>query len=242
MSSFHTVIPDPEVLLSLEPEELAGFVLKYLSDLSNTMNRGQLNRTNFGLPHTVVGYREARKEISRALMEAWIWLEHEGLLAPKPGHDNWVFITRKGERLLKNSEDLKSYHQSNLLPKKLLHPVIAQKVYPPFLRGNYDDAIFQAFKEVEVAVRDASESSNTDYGIKLMRKAFHPDNGALTNQNQPKAEREATQHLFAGAIGLYKNPPSHRNISVTAEEAVEMIMFASHLLRIVDSHSSQVST
>ena len=123
------------------------------------------------------------------------------------------------------------------LPKKLLHPVIAQKVYHLFLRGDYDTAVFQAFKEVEVAVRNAGGYSNQDYGTDLMRKAFHTERGILTDENQIESERKAVAHLFAGAIGLYKNPHSHRNVPVSAEETVEIIMFASHLLRIVDSRS-----
>lgn len=71
-----------------------------------------------------------------------------------------------------------------------------------------------------------------------MRKAFDKTNGplSLSDQQQPDAEREALAHLFSGAIGSYKNPHSHRTVTITdPNEAQEMVIIASHLLRIVDS-------
>ena len=239
MQSIHSLMPDHEALLALEPEELAGVVLEYLHSFST-----QLNRYNFSLSDTVEEYpHEYQDEISRALMEAWVWLECEGLLAPKPGDigGNWVFITRRGRKLEK-AVDVGAYRKTNLLPKQLLHPVIAYKVWSLFLRGEYDTAVFQAFKEVEIAVRDAGGYAKKDYGVTLMRQAFHPQDGALTDANQLPAEKDATLALFAGAIGLYKNPPSHRNVNITPVEAAEMIIFASSLLKIIDSNTSASAT
>jgi protein gp37 len=48
-----------------------------------------------------------------------------------------------------------------------------------FMRGDYDVAVFQSFKEVEVAVREAARMSNSDIGRKLMQAAFNPDTGPL---------------------------------------------------------------
>ena len=51
----------------------------------------------------------------------------------------------------------------------------------------------------------------------------------------PGCARLATGHLFDGAIGLLKNPASHRYVSPENPAAViEEIMLASRLMRIVD--------
>ena len=56
----------------------------------------------------------------------------------------------------------------------------------------------------------------------------------------PEGEREGLQSLVAGALGSYKNPHSHRSVTIEdPTDAVEMIMLASHILRIVDSRLSK---
>ncbi len=235
------LLPDPEMVLALEPEELAGYLLEFLHspDGKAYMNIHSIANESYGLGGYSPDYFPRLKQ---ACIEAWIWLEREGLIAPKVGAgEGFVFITRRGEKL-KGHLDVAAFHKANLLPKHLLHPIIAQKVWSLFIRGEYDTAVFQAFKEVEVAVREAAECDPTDLGVELMRKAFHPDKGPLTDRNNPvKPEREALAHLFAGAIGYAKNPPSHRHVQLGAEEAVELIMLASHLLRIVDSNKCRAT-
>ena len=123
------------------------------------------------------------------------------------------------------------------LPEHEFHPMIPQNAWLSFSHGAYDTAVFEAFKQVEIAVRKAGGYAEADIGVKLMRKAFNVKNGDLTDPEQQEAEKEARFFLFVGAIGAYKNPGSHREVEITAEEAVEMITLASLLLRIVDSRS-----
>lgn len=235
MKTIYSIVPDAEALLALEPEELAGVILEHLNSLSD-LERSSLNRFNFSLIHTYREYpSQDHKRIAEALMEAWSWLEREGLIAPAPEQNNdWYFVTRRGKRV-GDRDGLAAYRNSSLLPKRQLHPVISQKCWATFLRGEYDTAVFQAFKELEVAIREAGKFRPEDYGIDLARKAFHATTGPLTDQSVPIAEREALGHLFAGALGSYKNPHSHRKVELYADEAVEMIVLASHLLKIVDA-------
>ncbi len=48
--TIHSIVSDPEALLTLEPEELAGVILECLNSLQNPSS-GQLNRYNFTLPN-----------------------------------------------------------------------------------------------------------------------------------------------------------------------------------------------
>ena len=243
MQSIHSLLPDHEILLELEPEDLAGIVLEYFNS-QVTKERGLAARGNLISSEALRNYpREHETDIRYALVEALAWLENQGFIAEDPTQrsKDWPFITRRG-RKLENRTAVEAYRKANLLPKELLHPIMVDKVWPLFLRGEYDTAVFQAFKEVEVAVRDAVEYTEKDCDFKLMEKAFDPKTGKLTESTQTEVEKQGVLALFKGAMSVYKGPTSHRNVNFTAEKAAEAIIFANHLLKIVDSSTPASTT
>jgi len=84
------------------------------------------------------------------------------------------------QTLFAQGREEEAYRKGHILPTDLLQPTLAEKVQPLFLRGDHDVAVFQSFKEVEVAVRSAANKKGANYpddlvGVTLMRKAFHPE-------------------------------------------------------------------
>ena len=61
-----------------------------------------------------------------------------------------------------------------------------------------DQAVFKAFKAVEIAVRAVGGYASTDIRVPLMRKAFQADRSPLTRLSDPAAERQALSDLSAG--------------------------------------------
>ena len=223
-------IPKAEDLLELQPEELGGVILRALVE-----DGGDVHLHNFinGLRQMDEVYpRQFIEQVSQAIGEAWGWMEAQGLIASKG--DSWQFITRRG-RQVASEQAFRDFRKASILPKELLHPSLAVSAWGNFIRGKYETAVFEAFKAVEEGVRAAGGYTARDIGVDLMRKAFHPESGPLTDKTLVVAEREALSSLFAGAIGSYKNPVSHRTVALEdATEAGEILILA----RIIEARKS----
>jgi uncharacterized protein (TIGR02391 family) len=240
------IFPDAETMLALEPEDLGAAILEIRGGSEARFSlddfAGPINRPSIYRPPGIPGWPQGLdSRVRRAVAEAFAWLDRAGLIMPdytQPAAGAYFHLLTKRGQELRTREQVEAYRQAAVLPAGLVHPAILPKVNPPFLRGDYEVAVFAAFRAVEVAVRTAGRFDDDELGVPLMRKAFDKRKGPLTDKRVVEAEREAVAHLFAGAIGAAKNPTSHREVDMNRTEAARLILFASYLLSVVDARSA----
>ena len=167
------------------------------------------------------------------LGEAFQWLVSKCLIAfdPTAGSSEAAFVTQRNrEALVLGLDRLRAAERLDVD----LHPAIATTIRRQFLLGEYEFVAFAAMRKVEIAVRGYAGEAHSLLGVKLMQKAFAPD-GALADPEQDAGERVATMELFKGAIGVFKNPSSHRTVDYSDPTlASEAVLLANLLLRLVD--------
>jgi hypothetical protein len=200
--SLLSLFPTPQNLLALTPEDLGGAIIEVVPPL---IQNGMFSIHSLLAPlyePPVPSYpRETRRPVMLAFAEALSWLTTHGLIVIDPEQAAlWYRMTRRTADLCTRA-DVEAFRKGRILPDDLVPALFAQKVVPLFRRGDYDVAVFQAFKEVEVAVRKAANAKNAGYpdsdvGTTLMRKAFHPENGPLADIAVVPAEREAVMQVL----------------------------------------------
>lgn len=169
-------------------------------------------------------------EVAEAAMEALGWLIAEGIIVPdyNAGNTGGYRLTREARKAV-NRTDIDALIKARQSLPKHLHPLIVQNAVPSFRSGSYDMAVAAAFKEVEIMVRDASQLSG-QIGVTLMNNAFSPGRGPLCDVNLGSGEQVGVMALFAGAMGVFRNPAAHRNVNTSSHQAAQQLVFASLLL------------
>jgi uncharacterized protein (TIGR02391 family) len=246
MDTLFSLFPSADDLLVLSPETLAPVLLRLGAAQRQhngmfwpegvtqvAVGTGMTAEYQHGYPH------HKQREVDRLVNETWEYLRQERMIHPAPdinGRNGWMVLSRDGEAALKESDGFARIRALRSFPKALLHPSIAADVSAALGRGDLATAVRNAFTMVEIAVREAGGFTHDDLGDRLMRKAFDPNDGPLTDMTLPENERKNYAHLFAGAIGAFKNPHSHRKVTIEdMRVALDQVLLASHLLRIVDA-------
>ncbi|WP_426979961.1 TIGR02391 family protein (plasmid) [Pseudarthrobacter sp. O4] len=165
--------------------------------------------------------------------DAWAWLEAHALLAKDPRDGSpWQRVSELGTELINDPNAITKLWAAERLAGDLDAALGSAK--SNFALGDYETAAFAAMKAVEVEVRRVAGLPNELLGVNLMRKAFSPKDGILRDPEAEGGEQQATADLFAGAMGAYKNPASHRTVQFDDPvEAAEVIQLADLLLRIL---------
>jgi uncharacterized protein (TIGR02391 family) len=252
MSELHDKFPNADDLLALKPDALAPILLRMAANmrqaggmfvpssiLAATFGSGMTSERGHIYPH------HKSQQVDRLVGETWELLRREGMIHPAPdinGQHGWMVFSSTGEAALERTDGFEQIRALRSFPKSFLHPRIADKAYAALQRGDYVSAVRDAFTDVEIYVRDAASLTLNDIGTDLMRTAFNEKTGKLADQSLPKSERESFAHLFAGSIGAYKNPHSHRAVAMNdLREAQRQVLLATHLLYIVDAAKARLT-
>lgn len=223
---------DPDALRTLPTSECALLLLHTLvkgtTQNSNNMFRGAEQAYQYNHEPDVP------KLLSR-LSDAWAWLQAHGLLGPDPTQSTggWQRVTARGHEIANDPNAVAAVLADERLAMQL-HPLLEADVRAIFALGNYETAAFSAMKAVEVRVRALAGASDSAIGVKLMRESFKAG-GPLADPDADGGEQVATMELFAGAIGTFKNPTSHRVVTYNdPAEAAEVVLLADLLTRLLD--------
>jgi uncharacterized protein (TIGR02391 family) len=242
-----TVFPTADLLLAASEIEVERAVLRVYMERTDDQLRRMTTPEVIAIELFEPGgylYDPGRRNgIDRAIARASKKLEDAWLIeAPDPdnGKNGYRVITDEGRKAVREDNHVTAKLRSRFT-REMFHPSLPDAAWNSFRSGDYDTAVFEAFKAVEVAVRKKGVGKNGivegDHGVPLMRKAFDPKSGPLTDMSiQPPSRKDRRGELFTGAFGELRNPKAHGDPTITDPLiAVEELMTAGTLQRIVDN-------
>lgn len=219
-------------LLQLPVDAVAMLVLEHIVEQQTAgMQPNRWNVLN-------EAHNAGRQALVPVLSEALQWLESKVLIAPSGSSSerDWLLVTRRGLQVL--NDGLAALRAGERLDIDL-HPRIGQSVRTQFLIGEYELAVLKAMRTVEIRVRELS--GRPGIGRPLIQNAFGKQ-GNLRDVTAEAGEQTALMELLSGAIGLFRNPPAHREVDFDdPTHAAEVIILASLLMRLLDHVELAVS-
>jgi hypothetical protein len=114
------------------------------------------------------------------------------------------------------------------------HPRIYRAAWRPFELAQYGPCVAQATQEVEDAVKEATFGNITTTGVELVKEAFDPESGPLSDKEAVAGDNQAICDLFTGFMGRYRNLPPHAVLLLEIKGVARILSVASYLMYIVD--------
>jgi len=153
--------------------------------------------------------------------------------APERGY-GFLTFRPKGRETLKKGVDPEIYA---LRPTPLVVDAeLVSKCVPLFEQELYEVSVREAFTIMEQRIRKQGTLDASDIGVDLVDKAFGPKKAVLeVPLCVDEGERLGIHQLFRGAMGLLKNPLSHRSVPEFQDRriAAEILVFCDFLLNIL---------
>lgn len=225
--------PTAEQLRTLPTADLAMLLLESLGAQPN------LNSTLRGHEQAHAHNQEPDADfLLQRVSDAWAWLVAHALVAPhhRNTSSEWYRVTDRGRQVIEAGSAAPLLAEQRL-PEDL-HGQLAE-ARSQFRAGKSEIAVFAAMRQVEVRLRELSGAGNDMIGVPLARYALRPDGGPLADDRLEAGERQAISHLFAGALGAFKNPTSHRVVDFDDPAvAADIILLADLLMRLLDERAA----
>ena len=193
--------PTIDELREATPEQIGVAIVAHLKTLGE--NRRTISLTTLDASVGVRGHYHVETLL---LTEGVEWARRALLLVPdltQPIQSGWMVLSRAGQEF-DPERDLELIRLREALPRSLLHPKVKEASLDIFNAGRFEAAVFEAFKLVEIAVREDAGYTERDYGTDMVARAFNADNGPLSDAAKPDAERQAMQRLMSGAHGVFR--------------------------------------
>ncbi len=180
--------------------------------------------------------------VRAAAGDAIAWLTAHGLIAEyhsRGGGSNPrgpMVATRLGEQVAAASANGAGGIALAMRAVDLIPVASRSRIVPPLVAGDFDLAIAGAFKAVEVRMRERANLSSHVSGQVLITNFFKAISGTRRQRKDRKGDLADEEHLFRGLFGMYRNRAVHEAPHVDdPQDALEIIISALHLLRIVES-------
>ena len=111
-----------------------------------------------------------------------------------------------------------------------------------FNGGNYWSACSDAFRHLEVKIREKSKLSEHDIGKELVNKAFNLKTGKLRIPScRTSSEEEGFLSINRGLVEYHRNAKVHREELISELNALKMIGYVDYMLNMLENAVSRTN-